>query len=904
MGQTDDNDLGWLLAAKLAPPQAMVARVERPTGRAMLAPALKARLTLVVSPAGFGKTTLLAQWRESLVADDVIAGWLSLDEDDGDALHFLASMVLALAAAGAEMGELEKIASQGLAEVPLQSTAARFLGVIARMQRPVVLILDDYHRTQSRDSDALIELLLARAPDNFHLVLSGRERPALSLTSLKAKGLLHEVGADALRFTVDDASDLLGRDLGTEAVTRLVERTEGWGVALQLARLWLEGAEDRAALIDSFSGRTGDVADYLAEQVFGDLSPDMQAVLLETAVCERINGDLVNALTGRKDGWEILGRLERLNALLIPLDGERRWFRCHLLFRDFLMEQLQRRAADRIPALHRAASLWFEGQGLLSEAFRHARFAGDYDRIASLVEHAGGWEMVLFGKPALLRNLFRYLPSDVCLRYPTLRIARAYIHIKDGELSEARVMIEAVPVADRSDYRAWRDDHLFRFLIDGYEDRWTSSEDYATARAFIDELDPADHMGRACMWETLCVAASRLGNTKGIEEAAIKAVRHMRTANCIIGLNYAYHHLGMLQTLCGRRREAEATLREAVATAEDNFGVDSSQKSISDVLLGGVLYLKNDLPAAARLIEASLLQVEDHDSWFDVLAFGFETAVGLAYVDGGLAAALGVFDHAEATVRRRGIGNLRPFLQALRVRILVRAGDVFGAANHARSLDFTFTTGEWKTRPMSWRAHHASGTALAALYIAQGAPGHAFEVLDDLRELAETGGRDLHRLQVMVLEALAHRVAGRHDEALDLLMKAVRIGMTEGLNRIFLDEGAAMEALLSEALRQQRETMVDSLAKIELSQLLEDLRRERAQSQQGGPAGGAAMILSEREREVLVELGHGYSNKEIARALNMTENTVKFHLKNIYAKLGVDKRGLAVVRARELSLIS
>src|SRR5690606_9975295 len=155
---------------------------------------------------------------------------------------------------------------------------------------------------------------------------------------------------------------------------------------------------------------TGDVADYLTEQVFTDLPAEAQAVLLETAVCERISGDLVNAVTGRRDGWEILARLERLNALLIPLDGERRWFRCHLLFRDFLMEQLQRRAGDRIPALHRAASAWFDGQGLLVEALRHARFAEDYDGIARLIENAGGWQMVLFGAPAILRNLFRYLP--------------------------------------------------------------------------------------------------------------------------------------------------------------------------------------------------------------------------------------------------------------------------------------------------------------------------------------------------------------------------------------------------------------------------------------------------------------------------------------------------------------
>nr|WP_279347221.1 LuxR C-terminal-related transcriptional regulator [Govania unica] len=871
-------------------------------------PALKARLTLVVSPAGFGKTTLLSQWRAELVGEGVLAGWLSLDEDDGDALHFLASLVLAAAAAGGDMGELEKIASQGLPEVPLLSTAARFLGMIARLQRPLVLILDDYHRTQSRDSDALIELLLARAPDNFHLILSGRERPALSLSGLKAQGLLYELGADVLRFSIEEAGHLLGGQLEADSVARLVTRTEGWGVALQLARLWLEGGAARADLIENFSGRTGDVADYLAEQVFSDLAPDVQTVLLETAVCERINGDLANVITGRKDGWDILARLERLNALLIPLDSERRWFRCHLLFRDFLMDQLQRRAADRIPSLHRAASSWFESEGNLVEALRHARFAEDYDQIARLIEAAGGWEMVLFGQPGILRNLFRQLPPEICFKYASLRYARAYIHIKDGELAEARGLIESAPLVDRSDYRAWRDNHHFRYLIDGYEDRLVTAEDHRRIRAYVDELDPADIMGFGSLWETLCVVASRLGDSKAVEEGAILAVRYMRSANCVLGINYAYYHLGMLQALCGRRREAEATLLEAVATAEDNFGVDSGQKAIAETLLSGVLYLRNDIPAARDRLETALPQVELYDSWFDILAFGFEAAMGVSYAEGGLAAAMAVFDRASETASRRRMPALVPFLQSLRVRVLLRAGDMLAAANYARAQEFIFTLGDWRQHPSCWRTHHASGLALASLYIGQGAPAHAFEVLDDLRAMAESGGRNLHLLQVMVQEALAHRVAGRHDEAFDRLMAAVRIGMAEGLVRVFLDEGAAMEALLAEVLRQQRETMVDSLAKIGLTRLLESLRAERlhgqAQIQPLAQSGLPSPALSEREREVLVELGHGYSNKEIARALNMTENTVKFHLKNIYAKLGVDKRGLAVVRAREQALIS
>lgn len=903
MAQHGESHLDWLTAAKVTPPQPLVALIDRPAARATLNPALRVRLTLVISPAGFGKTTLLAQWRHDLQGTSVIPGWLTLDEDDADPLQLLSSLVFALTAAGAAMGELEKMAAQGFTEVPAAAALSSFLNTVARLRQPVLLILDDYHRLQSAQADRLIESILARAPDTLHMVLSSRERPPLALSSLKAQGLLHEVGAEVLRFSVEDALPLFEHRLDPAATESLVQQTEGWGVALQLARLWLEGADPALDPAQSFSGRSADVADYLTEQVFNDLPAEAQAVLLETSVCERINGDLANAITGRSDCWEILSRLERLHALLIPLDRERRWLRCHLLFRDFLQESLQRRAKDRIPALHLAASRWFEAQGMVVEAVRHARLADDYDRVTALVAASGGWELVLFGGIATLRSLLRNIAPETYRRSTTLRLARIYLHIKDGELAEARALFDNAdadtPLVPGEDpYRVSRDLTIIGGLIDGYEDKWLTPQDLARVQAGTAVVDASDHLGFGCLYESIAVAAFRIGDGATVEDAAIKAVRSMRAANSILGLNYAYFHLGQVQMIAGRLREARASFAQALATAEENFGSDSGQKAIADVLLAGVLYLTGDLEAAERHLIPSMQHVEAYDSWFDVLVSGYETATAVAFARQGPDAALAVLDRGEDVARRRNLVRLRPLLQAARVRVHVRAGDVPRAAAAARSLDFVFTRGEWRTKSHVWRTHHQSGLALAGLYLAQGAPGHALEITEDLRRAAADGGRGLHLAQIAVLEALAHRLSGRHDEAQAHLMEALRSAMTENILRIFLDEGTAMEALLGQALRQQRQDRVDSLTMTYVEDLLEALRRER-----GGTTICADHAMSERELEVLGELARGYSNKEIARALNMTENTVKFHLKNIYAKLDVDKRGAAVARARAASLI-
>lgn len=891
--------IDWLAAGKFMPPQTAVALVPRPALDAMLHAAARPRLLLVVCPPGYGKTTLLAQWRERLRRDGETVGWLSLDEDDADPVQTLAYMVLSLSAAGADMGELERIAVQGFAETSFFAALSSVLAAVARLPGRVTLMIDDYHRVPAKSLDGVLEGLLSRIPENFRLIVSSRERPSLSLAALRAQGLLSEVAADRLQLTADDIAPLFAGQLDRPAVERLVTRTEGWGVALQLARLWLAGAPERAAVIEQFSGRTTDVADYLAEQVLRDLPAAARQVLLETSICERISGDLANAITGRTDCWRILADLQRLNALLIPLDGERRWFRCHLLFREFLQEQLQREAPDRIPSLHAAASRWFEQNGAPVEAVRHARLMGDYDRVATLVRGTGGWALVLYGGIGTLRNLLRGLPREEVVRRPHLWIAQSYLYTKDGDIAAARALVDAGRKAgppDPHDYAAVRDDLLIGGVIEGYEDQWLTQAEYEKVAAIEKVIEADDHLGLGCLYESLCVAAMRVGQSELVEDAAVKAVRHMRAADTILGLNYAHFHLGLTQLITGRLREAEATLREALAIAEENFGAESGQTLIAESLLAAVFYLQNDLAAAKSHLDGVVEQLETSDCWFDIFATVYATASDIVFAMEGLETALAILDRGVRIARRRGLERLMPLLLAHRIRLLVRGGEMLKAAQISGSLDFTFTLGEWRQKPWVWRSHHEAGVALAALYIAQGAPGHALEVLADIHAAAAARKHGLQLVQAIALEALALRHLGRHEDAVARIVDALRLALPEGMVRPFIDEGGAMEALLSLALRSLREAAADSLLKTQLAKLLQTMS-----SQGTGIAGGQDFSL--REREVLTELAHGYSNKEIARLLNMTENTVKFHLKNIYAKLGVDKRGLAVARAREKALI-
>lgn len=902
------DEQAWIFDAKLTPPAPLVSLVARTNLFTALDRAAGARLTLLVSPPGYGKSTLLSQWAASLRERGQYVGWVTMDEGEAEPAQLLACMILALARSGADMAELEKTARQELEEVPLSAALAAFLIKVGSLRAPAVIILDDFHCGQSPEVTTFIDLVLQRAPRNLHLVISSRERPDIALAALRAQGLVREFGPEDLRFSASEAVRMFCGMVTDSDAGRLVERTEGWAVALQLARLWLAGDSARVEDIESFSGRTADVADYLAEQVFSTLEDDIQDFLLETSILERVNGDLANAVTGRTDCWELLERVEKLNVLLVPLDSERRWFRYHLLFRDFLSDQLQRRSGPKIPKLHRAASDWFVRESLLVEAARHARLAGDIERVAEIIEDAGGWQLIIYGGVGRARAFLRNLPPDALFDYPLLGIARAYLHVKDGELRRAHALFDDLAArtddfqaVTRKAERVRRDAWVIRLVLEGYEDRWTSQADLERLESIDAALDPADHVARGFLFEARCVASLRIGAVADVPGLSSSAIRHMRSAGSVPGLNYARFHLGLGELFSARLRAADATLRDAMVTALENFGQESTQTAIIDVLLANVLYLRNELGEARDRIASSLSFIEDHDAWFDIFVSGYDTAASLAFLDHGLDAACEVLARGEEMVRRRGLENLEVFLKGKRLRLLVRAGKMTEAANFARSLDFPFRIGAWRTQPQRWRAHHEMGVALSNLHLAQGGPGQAREILDDLKAAASSGGRRLHLAEALIMDALTARLSGRPDDAFRLLVDAMDIAMPEDATRLFIDEGSAMETLLRQTLRIQRDALVaSSLHHSYLSTLLAGFEAERSSAVEETDA----KTLSPRELEVLVELAHGYSNKQIARTLDMTENTVKFHLKNIYAKLGVDKRGLAVIEARNRNLIA
>ena len=371
-----------LVTTKVRAPRTRPNLVTRPRLREAIARNEVCPLTLLSAPAGFGKTTLLAEWLGDHGEEGQKAvAWVSLEGSDNDPARFLTYLVGALREVEEGIGEgvLASLRSPGMP--PIEALMGGLVNDLAEVAHEITVVLDDYHLIDSERVHEAVSFLLEHLPENVRLVVSGRTDPPLPLARLRARGQMTEIRAADLRFTPEEAAaflnEVMGLSLSEVDVAALEEVTEGWIAALQLAALSMRGRKDPSGFVESFSGSNRHVLDFLAEEVLGRQTEGVREFLLATSVLERMSAPLCDALTGRSDAQGMLERLERENLFVVALDDERIWYRYHHLFRDFLRGRLRRESPELLSESHLRAASWYEREGWTSEAVGHALAAGD-----------------------------------------------------------------------------------------------------------------------------------------------------------------------------------------------------------------------------------------------------------------------------------------------------------------------------------------------------------------------------------------------------------------------------------------------------------------------------------------------------------------------------------------------
>lgn len=890
-----DTD-GWILQGKLAPPQQRIMTAGRSALLRRLDGTVDSALSVIVSPPGFGKTTLLTQWWQVLRSRTGIrAAWLTLDESDAEPGRFMADLILAAGRGGIDMGALEMSARQSV-ETDIHRLATSFLAQIQRSEPRIVLILDDYHRARSQAVDRILEVLIENGHPAIHLVISSREKPTLRVSALSARGLVTAIDAADLVMSEEEASELFGSDVSSADLALLHTRTEGWPVALQLARLWLDRGHRTPDSLREFSGRTTEMTDYLAEQVIQDLPADLREFLLETSILESFDASLADAVRARTDSAGLLERLSHLDALLVRVPATHDCFRYHAIFSEFLRQRLHRGPAGRVATQHRRAARWLAEAGDLLQAVRHAIHAGDQHLAVELVANAGGWELVLWRGTGYVQALLRIF-SDLAIRAnPVLQLTQAYLHLKSGQYEDAWELLALAKASlDSAAPKIKRDYLIVVCFAYGYTDDLAASERRQAYADEVEGLDPGDHLGRGALLSYAVLSALANGELAAAERASRSAIREMRAASSILGVNTLFLHLGQSQLLGGKLREAEALYREARIMAEEDFGTSGGLKASSATYLSESLYLRDDLVGSAELIGASCEAIETTDGWLDAYATAYEILLRLAYANGHLDEAQKVIARAKASASRRRFRRLALLASAWRVESLVLAGELKDARREAKLADLS-TLAEARGKPdFNWRARAAATLAMARLSIAAGASAQGLNLLDGATADFRAAGLLLpaYRFEALSIVALRRR-GGSNAEAVARLEKLIQFVVDEGASRLVLEHGDALENLLQIAHRRNRELLLSSAQRDVMSQLIAKLSRAKSAGDHG---------FSAREIAVLRELCNGRSNKVIGQMLDLSENTVKFYLKRIFKKLDVDSRAAAISTAMATGLV-
>jgi LuxR family maltose regulon positive regulatory protein len=850
------------------------------------------KLTLVSAPAGYGKTTLLADWARR---SDLPVAWLSLGSDDNEFERFLRYLLQAW-----------EMARPGVRESPLgvllggitpdrEAVLTAFVNLASELPGQTAFVLDDYHRIENATIHAALTFLIDHLPATVHIVLAGRGQPPLPLARYRARQEMAELVATDLQLAVEETDDFLNRQMGldlpTPAITSLHEQLEGWVAGTQMAALSLRRQPWSGGCL-VVSGRHRFIADYLSQDVLANLPGVQRDFLLRTSILDRLSASLCDAVTGATNGRAILEALERESLFIDALDNDREWYRYHRLFSDFLRAELLRHYPDEVAGLHQRAAGWYLEHDLPESAFEHALAGNDIDLVEEIIDRYESFKLH-GGELHVLRDWLDAIPDGWYAERPLLGLPRAGLSAFSGAFEDCVRSIEDVD----------------RKLIETRAAEWQRAR-VTAYRCFV-----------ACF-------ANDLPEAERFAELALRDLREQDLAYRVD----IYHALG--DTYRQNRRWGDA--RSAYRRVLDLVHPPIDQLHAVHVFgaLADLELQQGRLRIAADYWSKATTAIQNPGNWgrlpLPLIGWVYVRTGELFYERDDLAGAL---ERASQGLERAELGgDIRSMIAGylLTARIHLTAGDIASAATGIERIrplvgDAAFV--EWVNRferlqlelwlaqdklrtAVAWaetalrEGMHAEWPdpavgqlAIARVLTVQGdAPStaRALTLLGPLPRLAEADGRMGLQIEALALQALAHWRRGARAEALPPLEHALRLAEPEGYLRMFADLSPSIVRLLQEA--HERGVMRAYVAAI----LTACSGRRQA------PVGaGRALLepLTDREMEILGLVAAGLTNREIADRINISPETVKKHAGNIFGKLGARTRTEAVALARSLDIL-
>lgn len=909
-----------LLATKFHLPSRPAQWVPRPFLTQRLQEGLKRNraLTLVSAPAGFGKTTAISAWVNTL---DCPVTWLSLDAGDDDPQRFFTYLIAALQMVDASLGgEIEAVLSGGQLP-PAEVISVMLSNDILDAPQRFLLVLDDFHVIQDPSILQVLENLIVNPPPPLHMAIITREDPPLPLARVRASNRLTEIRAQDLRFTAQDSVrflEALGLSLSPSDMAALEEKTEGWIAGLQLAAIALQSAPtgtvegNPSSFIAELSGSHRFILSYLTEQVLDQQPEDVRQFLLQTAVLNRLRGDLCDAVTGRADGRFLLERLFKANLFLIPLDDVGQWYRYHHLFADLLRDRQSVRCGAETAVLHQRASHWYARENMVNEAVNHALAAQDYDTAVELLEsHA--MRLIMQGYVKTVNGWVEAIPAQRQSQSHKTNLAFAWMHLLRGAYAQATPYLERLETAfagsllRETEMPALKAEWLvLQSLLLSMGGR--TAESLAFAEEAQGMSTEQDGRLQSLVYFALATARLAVGDEKGALASYRMAIQVAQAADNLVADMLSTSGLAVMAF---ERGQLHLTSEIAIP-ASDRIERSGSLPPISTVLYGilGEVYYQWVQIEQAQQYARRALQLSALGGYPSGLISCWVLLSRLSQLAGDLAAAADEMQAAADMlqpdtpdyVRQEAVAQqVRLYLARLRPAAaemaLIGEGfsfqDEFAFPELAAETSVSHSLGLLYNSSLRLLLHgRRNGRYSPSL-------NAGLELASRLIDAAQQGKKIPVALETYLLRAQMHAALGDHPAAQTDYVCALELAEPEGFMGVFVEQGAPVVAALS---RLDTDNLPDSIAPSFIKRILDAFAR----LQPPDTAGQTAPLvepLTVRELEVLRLMAAGLKYKEIASRLFVSLNTVRYHVKALYGKLNVSNRTQAIAAARQQNIL-
>jgi LuxR family maltose regulon positive regulatory protein len=887
------------LATKIVParPAGLVAR---PRLLAILSELPGKRVCVIKAPAGLGKTSLAAAWAEQLGQNGHSVAWLTIDSDDDEATRFLfyVSQALQHACQGVGLGATELILENSL--IDPQAVLSSLINDLAELDDEVYLFLEDYHWLNDRRIHQAVAYFLRHAPSHCHVVITTRAEPSLPLATFRAQNQLLEIDALALRFDQQETQAFIEHTrpgaLELADVQLLQRKTEGWPAALRIiASMPSQFRPDLKEYVRNLSGLQRPIATYFAELLDG-LSTELVEFMLRTAILDRLSGPLCEAVTGASSGRTILATLAQRQLLLTPLDNEGVWYRYHMLLVEYLRHRLEADRGIETPELHRRAALWYASQELWTEAVQHAIAAGDPDRAISWIRNCA-MALIKRGDLFTLLEWQRQFPDKLMRGQPEVRLAIAWglaLALRFDEALQLATEIEndiaatRLPESDllcecqaiRSVAIALKDDSeralpLAEDCVNRSRDPWTANVASNVVR--FGHLQAGNlKQFYATPWIPYSLEEDRRNVFASVYRRGLQGIAELRQI---------------------RLTAAEGHYREGLRIAEQYVGPNSVAAALPTSLIARILYEQGQLDEAEALVidRASLIS---SGAMLDCVRSAYFVLARVAAARMNFERAHTLLERAENHGVSRDWGRLTAAATAEQARLYLNEGRVDEGAACVDRLE-QLTRKYPAPRLCAWsEIQWDHKLAHAHLLGQRERPEEAMSILRELQRETEAAHHRYFLIRVEIRISALQLSVGKTAEATNRFRRILAACAGGGLYQIILDEGCDLVQMVHQS------GSISAHLMSYVDRLVADSQRARQDRLVPTFRAEALHALSTRETEILKLIAQGFSNKEIARSLDIGPETVKSHLKSVFTKLGVERRAQAVSRAQTLGLVA